>query len=169
MYYESFKFYRQLECYEIFMYLIFFSIGLCLIPVAGVLAILAYIGFGLYGGVCCAIEGYRYNIGRGIISIWNTIHVGDSMSNDMIFNTKKSCFPDCSDTWKTKKEKKPKKKKNKKKNDSQNKEENKSENEEIEKGEETQVNEEQSDVEKNLINNESEPENKEDNAPKNEE
>ena len=139
MYYEMFRLYCDLECYEIFMYLIFFTIALCLVPVVGVLAIFAYIGFGLYGGINCAIEGYKYNIGRGIISIMSVIHQGDAFSNDLIFRSQKSCFPECKDTCKTKKEKKPKTKKKKKenKNDSQNKEE--------------------SDEEKNLPNNEKEP------------
>ena len=168
MYYEMFKMYCKLECYEIFMYLIFFTIGFCLVPVVGVLAILAYIGFGLYGGIRCAIEGYTYNIGRGIISIWSTIHDGDKYSNSLIFKSEKSCFPDCEDTCKTKKEKKPKTKKKKNKNDSQSKE-NKPKNEvEHVKIEEAQANEEQSDEEKNLPNNESEPGIKEDNSPKNE-
>jgi hypothetical protein len=131
MYYEMFKYYCDLKCYEIFMYLIFFTIGLSLVPVVGVLSILVYIGFGLYGGILCAIEGYKYNIGRGIISIWNTIREGDKMSNDLIFGSSYSCFPDCSDTCKTKKEKKPKIKKNTEKNEqfSQNDEENLPENE----------------------------------------
>ena len=139
MYYEMFKWYCDLKCYEIFMYLIFFTIALCLVPVVGVLAILAYIGFGFYGGIKCAIEGYKYNIGRGIISIMSVIHQGDAISNALIFHIEKSCFPECKDTCKTKKEKKPKTKKKKKenKNDSQNKEE--------------------SDEEKNLPNNEKEP------------
>jgi hypothetical protein len=139
MYYEMFKMYCKLECYEIFMYLIFFTIGFCLVPVVGVLAILAYIGFGFYGGIKCAIEGYKYNIGRGIISIMSVIHQGDAWSNYLIFGREESCFPECKDTCKTKKEKKPKteKKKKENKNDSQNKEE--------------------SDEEKNLPNNEKEP------------
>ena len=135
MYYEMFKMYCELQCYEIFMYLIFFTIGLCLVPAAGVLAILAYIGFGLYGGIRCAIEGYNYNIGRGIISIWSTIHDGDELSNELVFGSRKSCFPDCSETCKTKKEKKPKvkKKKNKPKNEeSEIKEDNSPNNEESE-------------------------------------
>ena len=165
----KFKMYCKLECYEIFMYLIFFTIGFCLVPVVGVLAILAYIGFGLYGGIRCAIEGYTYNIGRGIISIWSTIHDGDKYSNSLIFGRNESCFPDCEDTCKTKKEKKPKTKKKKNKNDSQSNE-NKPKNElEHEKIEEAQTNKEQSDEEKNLPNNESEPGIKEDNSPKNEE
>jgi hypothetical protein len=149
MYYEMFKMYCELKCYEIFMYLIFFTIGLSLVPVVGILAILAYIGFGFYGGINCAIEGYKYNIGRGIISIMNVLRQGDILSNSLIFNSEKSCFCDCKDTCKTKKEKKPKVKKKKNKDNSQNKEE--------------------SDEEKNLPNNENEPENKEDSSIKNEE
>ena len=136
MYYEMFRLYCDLKCYEIFMFLIFFTIALCLVPVVGVLAILAYIGFGLYGGINCAIEGYKYNIGRGIVSIMFIIHVVDVFSNKLIFDSKKSCFPACEDTCKTKKDKKPKKKKENK-NDSQNKEE--------------------SDEEKNLPNSEKDP------------
>ena len=168
MYYEMFKFYCDLKCYEIFMYLIFFTIGLSLVPAVGVLAILAYIGFGLYGGIFCAIEGYKYNIGRGIVSIWHTIHEGDKISNSIVFDTEKSCFPDCENTCKTKKTEKPK---NKNKKDSDNKEENTSSIEAIpEEKEETPTNEEQKyDEEQNLKNNEEEPEIKEDNSPKNEE
>ncbi len=169
MYYEMFKMYCDLKCYEIFMYLIFFTIALSLVPVVGVLAILAYIGFGLYGGINCAIEGYKYNIGRGIISIWSTIHDGDKLSNSLIFNREESCFPDCKDTCKTKKVKKPKAKKKKNKNDSQSKENKPKNEEEHEKIEEVKANGEQSDEEKNLPNNENEPEIKKDNSPKNEE
>ena len=100
------------------MFLIFFTIGLCLVPVAGVLVALAYICLGLFGGIECAIEGYKYNIGRGIISIWSNIRGIDEMTNELIFNSKKSCFPDWSQTCKTKKQKpKVQKKKNKSKNE----------------------------------------------------
>lgn len=172
MYHEMFKAYCDLKCLEIFMYLIFFIIGLSLVPVVGVLSILVYIGFGLYGGILCAIEGYKYNIGRGIISIWDTIHLGDSQSNELIFGRRTSCFPDCSDTCKTKKEKNLKKKKEKKeKNDSN--EENISNNKtdpeiivekpnENEKEKETQIKEES--ASENKIENEI----KEENSPKNE-
>ena len=118
MYYEMFKKYCALPCYEIFMFLIFFTIGLCLVPVAGVLSILFYIASGFYGGIACAIEGYKYNIGRGIISIWSTIHKLDELTNKLVFFSKKSCFPDCSQTCKTKKKiPNVKKKKNKSKNE----------------------------------------------------
>ena len=148
------------------MYLIFFTIGLSLVPAVGVLAILSYIGFGLYGGIFCAIEGYKYNIGRGIVSIWQTIHICDKLSNNLIFRIEKSCFPDCKDTCKTKKTKKPKNKK-----DSDNKEENSSNIEAIpEEKEETPTNEEQKyDEEQKSQSKKEEPEIKEDNSPKNEE
>jgi hypothetical protein len=169
MYYYAFKYYiSDLNCLEKFMFLIFFIMALAVIPPIGILTILGYIGYGLYGGIFCAIEGYKYNIGRGIISIWHTIHEGDEISNSWIFNTRKSCFPDCEDTCKTKKTEKPK---NKNKKDSDNKEENTSNFEtKPEEKEETQTNEEQKyDEEQNLQNNGKEAEIKEDNFPKNEE
>ena len=39
LFYEMFKMYCDLKCYEIFMYLIFFTIVVCLVPVVGILAI----------------------------------------------------------------------------------------------------------------------------------
>ena len=97
MYYYVFEALCELSCLEKFMYLIFYVIGICLIPVVGVLAILAYIGYGLYGGIFCAYEGYKYNICRGLISIWNTIRECDELTNELIFGINSSCFPDCSE------------------------------------------------------------------------
>ena len=113
MYYDFFAMYCEMECYKIFMYLIFFIIGLSLVPAGGVLCIFVYIVSGLYGGLLCAIEGYKYNVGRGIVSIWETIYRVDSFSNEVIFCNNSSCFPDCKDTCKTEKKKKPKKNKGK--------------------------------------------------------
>ena len=39
IYYVIFKMYCDLKCYEIFMYLIFFTIGVCLVPVVRILEI----------------------------------------------------------------------------------------------------------------------------------
>ena len=66
--------YCWMDSYKIFMYLIFFIIGLSLIPAGGVLCIFGYIVSGLYGGLLCAIEGYKYNVDRGTVNIWETIH-----------------------------------------------------------------------------------------------
>ena len=98
MYYYAFKYYcSDLNCLEKFMFLIFFIMALAVIPPIGILTILGYIGYGLYGGIFCAIEGYKHNICRGIISIWNTIRVCDEFNNEYIFDKKYTCFPDCSD------------------------------------------------------------------------
>ena len=107
MYYFAFKTYCELSCLEMFMYLIFYVIGFCLIPAVGVLAILAYIGYGLYGGIFCAYEGYKYNICRGLISIWNTIRECDELTNELIFGNRFSCFPDCSKYYLKEKETNP--------------------------------------------------------------
>ena len=61
--------------------------------------------YGLYEGIACAIEGYKYNICRGIISIWNTIRKCDEISNKYIFDERYTCFPDCDD-WCLKEKKK---------------------------------------------------------------
>ena len=99
MYYYAFKYYcSDLNCLEMFMYLIFFVMALAIIPVIGILTILGYIGYGLYGGIFCAIEGYKHNICRGIISIWNTIRECDKFTNEYIFDKRCTCFPDCSDS-----------------------------------------------------------------------
>ena len=186
MYYEMFRYYFKLKCIEILMYGIFFIIGVSLVPVVGVAAILAYIGFGFYGGFTCAIEGYKYNIGRGIIVIMVVIRSADSMSNELIFNSEESCFPDWSETCRTKKEKKTKiKRKKKKYQNEKNEEENnekkpeKNNEKEPEKNIETRENEEQTEIkeennkkedeEQNEENKEREPEIKEDNSQENEE
>ena len=104
MYYLSCKYYfSDFGCLEKFMYVIFFIMALAIIPAIGILTILVYIGFGLYGGIYCAIEGYKHNICRGIISIWNIIHHCDKLTNEYIFDKSCSCFPDCDD-WCLKKE-----------------------------------------------------------------
>ena len=174
MYNEMFKYYCNFKCYEILMYSIFYLIAIILIPVSGVLAILFYIGYGFYGGVLCAIEGYQYNIGRGIISIWATIRNCDILTNYLIFETKYSCFPDCSQTCKIKKESKHKLIKNaegdinqhENEKEKENAEKNKTENEDknpINNEENIIVNEENS----NLI--KVEPEIEKENLAKNEE
>ena len=78
------------------VFFVIFLIVLVLIPFIVVLSILGYIGYGLYGGIYCAIEGYKYNIRRGIISIWNTIHICDKEINKVIFEKEFNFFPDCS-------------------------------------------------------------------------
>ena len=104
MYYISCKYYfYELGCLEKLMYLIFFIMVLAVIPVIGILTIFVYIGFGIYGGIYCAIEGYKHNTCRGIIFIWVIIRKCDEMSNEYIFNSRYSCFPDCND-WCIKKE-----------------------------------------------------------------
>jgi len=97
LYYYLFKEYCNLRDLRMLMYFILFLIAFALIPVLGVLAILIYICFGLYGGIFCAIEGYKHHIGRGIISIWNTIYDMDKISNDMIFEINSSFLPNCKD------------------------------------------------------------------------
>jgi len=92
----------------IFMFSIFFILGFCCVPALGVASILLYIGYALFGGIRCAIEGYKYNFLRGLISIWDTIHCFDSITNSYIFNTENSCLPDCSETYKYKKNKRSK-------------------------------------------------------------
>ena len=143
MYYIICRYYfSDLDCLEQFMYLIFYIMGLAIIPVIGILSILGYIGFGIYGGIFCAIEGYKHNIGRGIISIWITIRTCDKLSNEYIFDSYSSCLPDCSDWCLKKEEDKNTKNRNK------NKEEaiNKNSNNETKKNDDTQENLE---VEKN--------------------
>ena len=89
--------YCKLECLEMFMYSIIFLLAIIFTPVGGVLTILAYIGFGFYGGFCCAIEGYKHNIGRGIIIIWIILRHMDYISNEFIFKREYSCLPNCED------------------------------------------------------------------------
>jgi hypothetical protein len=96
MYYLSCKYYfSDFGWLERFMYVIFFIMALAIIPVIGILTILGYIGYGLYGGIFCAIEGYKHNICRGIISIWKTTRKCDEISNEYIFGESYTCFPDC--------------------------------------------------------------------------
>ena len=112
-----FERYCDLGGLEMLMFSILFLIAFFLIPAAGVLALLAYIGYGFYGGINCAIEGYKHNIGRGIISIWNTIYDIDTLSNSLIFERECSCFPNCKE--KCLKKDKPKPDNKKKKNDNE--------------------------------------------------
>lgn len=115
LYCYLFKYYCELHGLEFFMLFILFLIAFALIPAIGVLTILGYIGYGLYGGIYCAIEGYKQNIGRGIISIWNTIYDADRLTNKLIFKKEYSCFPDCSN--KCLKKDKPKSEYKKEKNE----------------------------------------------------
>ena len=77
------------------VFFVIFLIVLVLIPFIVVLSILGYIGFGLYRGIYCAIEGYKYNIRRGIISIWNTILEFDLMCNEYLFKSDSYSFTCC--------------------------------------------------------------------------
>lgn len=86
------------------MFLILFLIALVLVPVVSVLTVLVYIGFGLYGGIHCAIEGYKYNIRWGIISIFNMIYEFDLESNYLIFRKSVSYLPECKYNFKYKQE-----------------------------------------------------------------
>lgn len=106
LYYYLFKKYCELKGLDMLLYSLLFLIAIALIPEVGVLTILGYIGFGLYGGIFCAIEGYKHNIGRGIISIWISLRNCDYQTNKWIFDCGYSCIPDCSD--KCLKEDKPK-------------------------------------------------------------
>lgn len=86
MYLELFKIFCELEVYQMIMLLIFFIIALALIPIIGLLSILYFIGEGLFGGIYCAIEGYKYNISRGMKSIWNKIREVNNYTDRLIFN-----------------------------------------------------------------------------------
>ena len=97
LYYNLLKLYCELKCLEMFMYSIIFLLAFIFTPVGGVLTILGYIGFGFFGGFFCAIEGYKHNIGRGIISIWIILRQMDYISNDIIFEKEFSCLPNCED------------------------------------------------------------------------
>ena len=97
-----FEKYGNLEALEKLAFLILFIIAIILVPVIGILTIFAYIGYGFFGGINCAIEGYKYNLGRGIISIFNYIHKIDSWTNEIIFHKSFSCFPECEDDCKYK-------------------------------------------------------------------
>ncbi|OUM63835.1 hypothetical protein PIROE2DRAFT_9576 [Piromyces sp. E2] len=117
---------------EIFIYSLFFILGFCCIPALGVASILLYIGYALFGGILCAIEGYKYNFLRGLISIWDSIRNVDGFTNEFIFKKEYSCFPDFSNTFKTIKPKKFKdtKSESSKKNNESKPEKNKEDNSE---------------------------------------
>jgi len=106
LYILLFESFIELSFFEYIMFTLFYIIGFCLIPALGVSSILLYIGYALFGGIYCAIEGYKYNFLRGLISIWDCIHSVDEITNSYIFNNEYSCFPDCSETYKIKKYKK---------------------------------------------------------------
>ena len=97
LYYHLFKYYCELKGLDMFLYSLLFLIAIALVPAVGVLTILGYIGYGLYGGIYCAIDGYKHNIGRGIISIWISLRKCDYQTNKWIFNCEYSCIPDCND------------------------------------------------------------------------
>ena len=97
LYYYLFKNYCELKGLDMLLYSLLFLIAIALIPAVGVLTILGYISYGLYGGIFCAIEGYKHNIGRGIISIWIYLRTCDYQTNKWIFNCEYSCIPDCND------------------------------------------------------------------------
>lgn len=97
LYYHLFKYYCELKGLDMFLYSLLFLIAIALVPAVGVLTILGYIGYGLYGGIYCAIDGYKHNIGRGIISIWISLRKCDYQTNEWIFDCECSFIPDCSD------------------------------------------------------------------------
>jgi len=136
----------ELSFFEYVMFTIFYIIGFCLIPALGVSSILFCIGYALFGGIECAIEGYKYNYIRGLFTIWEYIYIIDKETNSFIFNKEFTCFPDCSEIYKIKKTKKSTKNK-----------------------EEVSKKEENSEIlEENNLNNSIEAENKQDNSIKNE-
>ena len=97
LYYHLFEYYCELKGLDKLLYSLLFLIAIALTPAIGVLTILGYIGYGLYGGIYCAIDGYKHNIGRGIISIWISLRKCDYQTNKWIFNCEYSCIPDCND------------------------------------------------------------------------
>jgi len=146
IYYYYIKFIKNLSLFNLIMYSIYLILGFCLIPALGVLTILLYIGYALFGGIECAIEGYKYNYIRGLFTIWEYIYIIDKETNSFIFNKEFTCFPDCSEIYKIKKTKKSTKNK-----------------------EEVSKKEENSEIlEENNLNNSIEAENKQDNSIKNE-
>jgi len=62
---------KEISLFNLILYSIYFILGFCLIPVLGVSSILLCIGYALFGGIYCAIEGYQYNIPCGLICIWD--------------------------------------------------------------------------------------------------
>ena len=86
MYLELFKAFCKLEGYQMIMLSIFFIIAMALIPFIGLLAILYFISQGLFGGIYCAIEGYKYNISHGLKSIWSTISKVNDQTDRLICN-----------------------------------------------------------------------------------
>ena len=101
--------YYKERCLNKVMLSLIFLFALALIPIIGVLAILVYIGYALYGRIACEIEGYKHHIGRGIISIWNTLYDIDCLSNELIFEQRCSFLPNRKDKCLKRYESKPKK------------------------------------------------------------
>lgn len=95
MYNKLCETYWELECLLQFMFLIIYVIAFVFVPIVGLLSILLYIGVGLYSGIFCAIDGYKYNIRSGLIRIWEEINKFDRSTNKIIFNRDFSFFPDC--------------------------------------------------------------------------
>jgi len=126
LYISFVKWIIYLSLFELLMFSIFSIIGFCLIPALGVLSILLYVGFAIFAGIQCAIEGYQYNFLRGLICIWDYIQYVDLTTNSFIFDKEYTCFPDCSDTFKIKKSKKTNKDDNLKKDNISKKDENSS-------------------------------------------
>jgi len=89
---------KEISLFNLILYSIYFILGFCLIPVLGVSSILLCIGYALFGGIYCAIEGYQYNIPCGLICIWDYIYMFDKVTNMFIFEKEYSCLPDCSET-----------------------------------------------------------------------
>ncbi|ORX79173.1 hypothetical protein BCR32DRAFT_328227 [Anaeromyces robustus] len=97
---------KEFSLTEKLLFSIFFLVAMVLIPVIGVSSILFFIGTALFGGIMCAIEGYKYNNIRGLISIWFIIYYIDVSTNYFIYRKDYSCFPDCEDTYKYKRKEK---------------------------------------------------------------
>ncbi|KAG4089927.1 hypothetical protein H8356DRAFT_1715180 [Neocallimastix lanati (nom. inval.)] len=98
LYYIFIKWIMELSLHTFIMFSIFFIIYFCLIPAIGVSSILICVVYSLFGGIQCAIEGYKHNFLRGLICIWGYIYDVDLASNLFIFDKKYSCFPNCKNT-----------------------------------------------------------------------
>jgi len=99
---------RNLSSLKLIMYSLYIILCLLLIPVLGVLSLLIYIGYSLFGGIECAIEGYKYSFLCGLICIWDFIHSMNKYTNLFIFGKEYTCFPDCSEMHEILKNKKSK-------------------------------------------------------------